>query len=220
MLSPPFSSLLCIQNSLPFYLASKPIPYEEGLSFMEKRVEHEINHKNAECIWFLEHPSLYTTGTGSRLHNDVPPSLPYPVFLTGRGGRVTYHGPGQRIIYVILNVKKRLGDFNVKIFLHTLEEWIILTLRELGLNGFRHPINPGVWIMKKENPYKIAALGIRVKRGIAFHGIALNVNTDLKSYLPIVPCGLENFGVTSLKDQNLSLSLNDVDSLLLKTCPF
>ncbi len=182
---------------------------------MEKRVEQELTQSNAECIWFLEHPSLYTVGTSIHAHKDTCAALPYPLIQTNRGGRITYHGPGQRIIYVVLNIHNRFKEHGLKAFLFVLEEWIILTLKELGLEGFRHPTNPGVWVMKNMTPHKIAALGIRVRRGVAFHGIAFNIEPDLSAYTSIIPCGISSFGVTSLEDLGIKKSLEEIDSLLL-----
>lgn len=178
-------------------------------------MEQELNHGSSECIWFLEHPPLYTAGTSINAHKDICASLPHPLIQTSRGGRITYHGPGQRIIYVVLNINNRFKDLGLKAFLYMLEDWIIFTLKKLGLEGFRHPANPGVWVMKNNLPHKIAALGIRVRRGVAFHGIAFNVAPDLTAYTSITPCGISSFGVTSLKDMGITKSLEDVDCLLL-----
>lgn len=193
------------------------VNYEDALAWMEKRVQ-EIQKKDArECIWFLEHLSLYTVGT-SGSEKEVLNLSNIPVVKTGRGGRVTYHGPGQRIIYLMLDLKTRYEDIRRYVF--ELEEWVIKALSFLGIKGERRQGRVGIWVQKNQQDHKIAALGVKVQKWVTSHGIALNVNPDLKAYEGIIPCGISQYGVTSLTDLGLEITLEEVDIILQKTCPF
>ncbi|MBS0271516.1 MAG: lipoyl(octanoyl) transferase LipB [Proteobacteria bacterium] len=193
------------------------VPYEEAHQWMEDRVKALQNKEATECVWLLEHPPLYTLGTSG--HNkDVLASSKLPVFKTGRGGQVTYHGPGQRVVYLMLDLKTRYEDIRRYVF--ELEEWLINTLHHLGIKGGRRPGRVGIWVEKDKQEYKIAALGVRVQKWITSHGIALNVNPDLSHYTDIIPCGLSQYGTTSLADLGLSIDMQEVDNILQKTYPF
>ena len=193
------------------------VPYEQAIAEMEERVAQIIDGQAPELIWFLEHPPLYTAGTGANEADLVDPDR-FPVHTTGRGGQYTYHGPGQRIVYVMLDLNKRGKD--VRTLVSRLEEWIISTLAELGVAGERREGRVGVWVQRpgrdRTAEDKIAALGIRLRRWVSFHGISLNVKPDLGHYEGIIPCGISEHGITSLADLGISASMNDVDAALVK----
>lgn len=192
-------------------LSDTLVPYEEAVAFMESRVQQIIDGTADEMVWLLEHPPLYTAGT-SATGGDLLEAR-FPVHQTGRGGQYTYHGPGQRIAYVMLDLRKRGQD--LRRYVQQLEEWIILTLKEFGVQGLIREGRVGVWV---ENPEaKIAALGVRVSKWVTFHGIAINVSPDLSHYVGIVPCGISEFGVTSLKALGAKHEMNAVDAALQKT---
>lgn len=193
------------------------IPYEEACQWMSHRVEAIQQGRGEECVWLLEHPSLYTIGSGSKT-TDILPSATLPQFPTGRGGQVTYHGPGQRIVYLMLDLKSRRQD--VRWYVATLEEWLIQSLALLDIQGERRAGRVGIWIQKEGKDHKIAALGVRLQKWVTSHGMALNVSPDLGAYQHIVPCGLNQYGVTSLADLDFSHSLEKVDAALIETCPF
>ncbi len=190
--------------------------YAQTLTAMEARVEAIASGTATEAVWLLEHPPLYTAGTSARTADLLLPDR-FPVHLTGRGGEYTYHGPGQRIAYCMIDLRSRGND--VRRYVADLEEWIIRTLAALGVTGERREDRVGVWVRRPERSGedKIAALGIRVRRSIAFHGIALNVDPDLEHYAGIVPCGISGHGVTSLADLGLPATLAEVDETLRTT---
>lgn len=192
-------------------------PYLDCMDWMAERVQLIQKKEASECIWFLEHPPLYTLGTSGQ-DKDILSSSKLPVLKTGRGGKVTYHGPGQRIIYLMLDLNTRYRDIHKYVF--ELEEWLITTLSKLGVKGERRPGRVGIWVQKQGLDHKIAAIGVRVQKWVTSHGISLNVNPDLKAYQDIVPCGIQEYGVTSLQDLGLSVTQQDVDVLLRQTCPF
>ncbi len=170
-----------------------------------------------ELVWLLEHPPLITAGTSAAMSELIAPDR-FPVFKTGRGGRFTYHGPGQRVGYVMLDLKARGGD--VRRFVHGLEEWLIRTLAVFGVTGERREGRIGVWVKRPDKGEgfedKIAALGIRVRRGITFHGVSLNVSPELSHFAAIMPCGVseQRYGVTSLADLGIKATMDDVDRAL------
>ena len=192
-------------------------PYPDSLDWMTTRIKAIQSHQASECIWFLEHPPLYTLGTSAQ-EEDIFPTAQLPHFKTGRGGKVTYHGPGQRVIYLMLDLNQRSRDIHQYVF--ELEEWLINTLQEVDIKGERRKNRIGIWVDKKGVDHKVAAIGVRVQKWITSHGIALNVSPDLTAYQNIIPCGIQNYGVTSLKDLGLCLSLEEIDCLLQQTCPF
>ena len=194
-----------------------PVGYSDALKWMERRVQALQKNEAAECAWLLEHPPLYTLGT-SGLEKDISDFTQFPVFRSGRGGQVTYHGPGQRIVYLILDLKPRYQDIRRYVF--ELEEWMIQTLAIFGVKGERRVGRVGIWVQKEGQDYKIAALGVRLQKWVTSHGISLNVNPDLSAYKGITPCGLSQYGITSLADLGHSVTLQDVDEVLRQTCPF
>ncbi|MCT4608002.1 MAG: lipoyl(octanoyl) transferase LipB [Pelagimonas sp.] len=196
------------------------IPYEEALSFMEERAQQIAAGEAAECIWLLEHPPLYTAGTSARIQDLRDPDR-FPVYDTKRGGQYTYHGPGQRVVYVMLDLNRRGRD--VRKFVQDLEHWVIATLGEFNLSGHIREGRVGVWIERPDRPAlpdgsmaedKIAAIGIRLRRWVSFHGISINVEPDLGHFQGIVPCGITNYGVTSLVDLGLPVTMEDLDVAL------
>jgi lipoyl(octanoyl) transferase len=189
----------------------EPVPYPEALAFMERRAAAIRAGAARECVWLLEHPPLFTAGTSAdpaELFN--PQDL--PVFEAGRGGRYTYHGPGQRVGYVMLDLEKRGKD--IRCFVHSLEGWMIDTLAQLGVSAHRAPGRIGIWVGDGPDEAKIGALGVRVKRWVTLHGFALNVAPDLVHFTGIVPCGIADYGVTSLAQLGKQMPLTRVDAAL------
>lgn len=196
--------------------------YREAEAWMEARVAAISAGAAAECIWLVEHPPLYTAGTSAKPEDLTDPGR-FPVYQTKRGGQFTYHGPGQRVAYVMLDVSKRGRD--VRCFVRDLEAWVIATLDEFNLRGEIRPGRVGVWVQRpdkrpqadgKPAEDKIAAIGIRLRKWISFHGISINVEPDLKHFDGIVPCGISEHGVTSLVDLGLPVTMDDLDVALRK----
>src|SRR6185369_15937485 len=189
-----------------------PVPYPDAVARMEARAQAIYAGSAPELVWLLEHPPLYTAGTSAQDRDLVAPDL-LPVFKTGRGGQFTYHGPGQRVGYVMLDLKQRGSD--VRRFVGDLEEWLIRTLDTFGVKGERRADRIGVWVARGNGREdKIAALGVRVRRWVTFHGVSLNVAPNLQHYAGIVPCGISQHGVTSLADLGIEVSIADVDKAL------
>ena len=199
-------------------IADAPIPYLDAVAAMEARVAAIADGKAAELVWLLEHPPLYTSGTSGKPGDLL--EARFPLFETGRGGQLTYHGPGQRIAYVMLDLKARRPD--VRAYVAGLEEWLIRTLAAFNVRGERREDRVGVWVRRPEKGSlngeavedKIAAIGIRVRRWVSFHGISLNVEPDLTHFSGIVPCGITGHGVTSLVDLGHLVTLPEVDMRL------
>ena len=197
------------KNVIEFFNSSELVDYKKSIELMEKRVEG-INEGNAsELLWFLEHPSIYTAGTSSNDKDLLNKNL-FPVFRTNRGGQFTYHGPGQRVAYVILNVRDR--DYNVKSFIRLLEQWIMNSLMDIGIKSFLIKGKVGIWVNNEE---KIASLGLRIRKGISFHGISLNINPNLEHFSGIIPCGNENSGITSIEKIGLNIKKKEIDKILI-----
>ena len=197
--------------------------YRDAETFMEDRVAQIAAGNASECIWLVEHPPLYTAGTSANIQDLTDPDR-FPVFDTKRGGQYTYHGPGQRVVYVMLNVAERGHD--VRKFVHDLEAWVIATLAEFNLTGLVRDGRVGVWVERPDKPLypdgsiaedKIAAIGIRLRKWISFHGISINVEPELDHFQGIVPCGIAEHGVTSLVDLGLPVTFQDVDVALRHT---
>ena len=197
--------------------------YEDALAFMETRVAGIIDGTADECIWLLEHPPLYTAGTSAKPADLVDPDR-FPVFEARRGGEYTYHGPGQRVVYVMLDVGKRGHD--VRQFVKDLENWVIATLDRFNVKGEIREGRVGVWVARPEKPRnadgspaedKIAALGIRLRKWVSFHGMSINVEPDLGHFDGIIPCGIREHGVTSLVDLGLPVTMDDLDLALKAT---
>jgi len=194
-------------------VASGLTPYPEAIAFMEARAAAIAAGAARDLVWLVEHPPIYTAGTSAK-DSDLL-STRFPVFQTGRGGQYTYHGPGQRVGYVMLDLNRRQKD--VRRFVHDLEEWLIRTLLQFNVKGERRDGRVGIWVARgggRED--KIAAIGVRVRRWVTFHGVALNVDPDLSHFDGIVPCGIREHGVTSLADLGLPVSMADVDVAMKK----
>jgi len=187
--------------------STKPVEYKEAIDFLEKRLVQINQKKETELIWILEHPNIYTAGTSYNENEILDKSI--NVVKTNRGGKITYHGPGQTICYFVIDLNKRKKD--IRKFTTTIENIIIQTLKEYQINSFNDRDNIGIWVNHKNKIKKIAAIGIRVSRWIAYHGFAINVNNNLENYNKIIPCGIKNRSVSNLKlikDQNYD-ELND-----------
>lgn len=192
-----------------------PVDYPQALDFMNARVD-AIHHGEAEeCVWLLEHPALYTAGTSAK-GSDLLDSR-FPVYEAGRGGEYTYHGPGQRVAYLMLDLKKRQKKPDIKKYVWQLEEWIIQTLAEFDVKGERRCGRVGIWVDRgagRED--KIAAIGVRIRRWVTMHGIAINVNPDLSHFGGIIPCGISEHGVTSLQDLGIDVHTEELDNVMIK----
>ena len=191
------------------------VDYADALAAMERRAAAIAAGEAAELIWLLEHPPLYTAGTSSKWEDLVEPDR-FPVHKTGRGGQFTYHGPGQRVVYTMLDIPRRTGD--VRAFVHLLEDWVIDTLAQFQIHAETRADRVGVWVPRPDKGEgledKIAAIGIRVRRWISFHGLSLNVAPDLTHFSGIVPCGVRQHGVTSLADLGRDIHMKAVDAAL------
>ncbi|MDX1484589.1 MAG: lipoyl(octanoyl) transferase LipB [Alphaproteobacteria bacterium] len=190
------------------------VAYEDAVKAMETRVAEIRAGQSEELVWCLEHPPLYTAGTSADPAEVLDPRG-LPLYRTGRGGRTTWHGPGQRVAYVMLDLKARGGD--VRGFVRDLEAWVIATLAVFGVRGERREGRVGIWVAQGRTEEKIAAIGVRVRRWVSYHGIAINVAPDLSHYAGIVPCGIADYGVTSLAALGVDASLEEVDAALRST---
>ncbi len=202
-----------LKPRLEWKASDRLVPYPEALAEMEARAEAIAAGTANEEIWLLEHPPIYTAGTSAQDSDLI--DARFPVYRTGRGGQFTYHGPGQRIGYVMLNLRHRKPD--VRAYVHDLEQWLIESLALLGVKGERREGRVGIWVARKNREDKIAALGVRIRHWVTFHGVALNVNPDLAHFTGIVPCGVREHGVTSLADLGIAATMADVDAAL-KQC--
>ena len=191
------------------------VPYPEALEWMEQRASGVRAGTATECIWLLEHPPLFTAGTSADPSELFNP-LDFPVYEAGRGGRYTYHGPGQRVGYLILDLDKRGRD--VRRFVHALEGWLIKSLADLGVAAHRAPGRIGIWVGEGAQEAKIGALGVRVRRWVTMHGFSINVSPDLTHFGGIVPCGIAEFGVTSLKALGKAAGTAELDWALKAHC--
>jgi lipoyl(octanoyl) transferase len=184
------------------------LPYPEAVAAMEERAAAIAEGRAPERVWLVEHPPIYTAGTSAKDSDLI--DARFPVFKTGRGGQFTYHGPGQRVGYVMLDLKRRKAD--VRAYVHDLEEWLIRTLAQFNVKGERREGRVGIWVARgggRED--KIAAIGVRVRRWVTYHGVSLNVEPNLDHFNGIVPCGISEHGVTSLADLGLPVTLADAD---------
>lgn len=210
------SHAVTIVDGIQWRVSERPVPYDEALAFMEQRAEAIRLEGAPECVWLVEHPPLFTAGTSADPAELFNP-LGLPVYEAGRGGRYTYHGPGQRVGYLMLDLEKRGKD--IRRFVHALEGWMIATLAELGVSAHRAPGRIGIWVGEGAGEAKIGALGVRVKRWVTLHGFALNVAPDLSHFSGIVPCGIAEFGVTSLEQLGKQIGMQGVDAALMRSFP-
>ena len=207
---PTHTSLLTVSDALrsPEWIVNPGLlAYPQAVAFMEDRAAKIAAGDADEMVWLVEHPPIYTAGTSANAADLL--DTRFPVFATGRGGQYTYHGPGQRVGYVMLDLSRRQKD--VRAFVHNLEEWLIQTLALFNIKGERRDGRVGIWVVRGSREDKIAAIGVRVRRWVTFHGVSLNVDPDLSHFDGIVPCGIREHGVTSLADLGITASMADVD---------
>lgn len=202
------------RDAVEWRISDAPALYPDAVAIMEDRVGAIRTGNATELCWLLEHPPLYTAGTSARTSDLLVPDR-FPVFQTGRGGQFTYHGPGQRVGYVMLDLQRRGQD--LRAYIWHLEEWLIRTLAHFNVRGERRADRIGIWVVKPNGlEAKIGAIGVRVRRWVTYHGIALNLEPDLEHFSAIVPCGIRGFGVTSLADLGLTTSTPELDAVLKK----
>ena len=207
--------MVAAPGGIEWRVSETPVNYPAAVEEMERRVAAIRAGAADELVWLLEHPPLFTAGTSARDEELLEPQR-LPVHRTGRGGRYTYHGPGQRIAYVMLDLRRRGQD--VRCYVHQLEEWIIRTLARFAVRGERRAGRVGIWVVRPgENEEKIAAIGVRVRQWVTYHGLALNVDPELEHYRGIVPCGIAEHGVTSLAELGIAATMEQVDTALRRT---
>lgn len=197
-------------RAIEWIVAEAPVPYPEALAWMEARAAAVAAGDAREAVWLVEHPPLYTSGTSADPTELLDPR--FPVFVAGRGGRYTYHGPGQRVVYLVLNIGKRGRD--VRCFVHAVENWVIAALARLGVEAWRAPGRVGIWTEHAGREAKIGAIGIRVRRWVSMHGFSINVAPDLLHFDGIVPCGLSEFSMTSLQQLGIATNMTELDAAL------
>jgi len=205
--APHLAPSLALDPRVEWLESAAPVPYPEALEVMKTRVEAISEGEASECVWLLEHPPIYTAGTSAN-PSELLATTRFPVFQTGRGGRFTYHGPGQRVAYVMLDLSQRGHD--VRTFVMSLEAWLIATLAHFDIKGERSPSQVGIFVAGA----KIASIGIRVRHWVSFHGVSLNVDPNLEHFSGIVPCGLINTPVTSLAALGIRADMTRVDGAL------
>ena len=189
----------------------KPIDYLESIKILEKRVHDVFLGKKDEFLWILEHNSVYTAGTSANRKDLLDKNI--PIIKTNRGGKYTCHSPGQKVVYFVLNLNKREKD--IRKLVNKIENCIIQTLKEYQIESYNDPKNIGIWVDKQKNSKKIAAIGIRVKKWVAYHGFSLNVCNDLSKYKGIIPCGIKDRGITSLKDMGVK-NYSNIEEVIIK----
>ena len=204
------------RDRIEYFIDKQSISYPFAIKFMESKVDKIKSGLSNEFIWFLEHNEIYTAGTSAR-NEDLLDSKKFPIYQTNRGGQYTYHGPGQRIIYLMLDLKRR--GYNIRRFINQLESWIIKSLKTIGVESHTNQDKIGIWVPQrigdKLSEEKIASIGLRVRKGITFHGISLNVNPNLENYKGIKPCGLSSEETTSIEDIGIKISQKELDEALI-----
>ena len=192
-------------------ISKKPVEYQEAIKFLEERVIKIQNKKSSNLLWILEHPNLYSAGTSAK-ETDLLNKNKFPIYKTNRGGQWTFHGDGQKIIYFAIDLN---SEKNIKNFVRKIENWIIKVLNNYKIESSNDPNNIGIWVKNNNNLEKIAAIGIRVKKWIAFHGFSLNINVNKKNYNGIIPCGINDKGIANMSDFiNLS-NLNNINEVII-----
>lgn len=201
------------EHEIEYFLDKKTIDYPDSIEFMEKKIEdiHKDNCK--EFLWFLEHDNIYTAGTSAK-QKDLINSNKFKVYKSSRGGQYTYHGPGQRVVYLMLNLRKK--GYDIRKFISLIEEWIIKSLKDIDVNAVNDKNHVGIWIKDKNSLKKISSIGLRVRRGITFHGISINLNPNLENFKGINPCGNDPKDVTSLEEIGLKNKIKKFDQVLIK----
>lgn len=200
-------------NEIEYFLEKNFIDYPLSISFMEKKVEDIHKNKCKEFLWFLEHEDIYTAGTSAKSEDLLEPNK-FKVYKTNRGGQFTYHGPGQRIVYVMLDLRK--NGYDIKGFITLLENWIISSFKAIGVIAINDKDHVGIWVEDKNRLNKIASIGLRVRKGITFHGISININPNLENFKGINPCGKNPSAVTSIKELGLNKKIKEFDNLLIE----
>ena len=202
-----------IEHEIEYFLDKKTIDYPDSIEFMEKKIEdiHKDNCK--EFLWFLEHDNIYTAGTSAK-KKDLINSNKFKVYKSSRGGQYTYHGPGQRVVYLMLNLRKK--GYDIRKFISLIEEWIIKSLKDIDVNAVNDKNHVGIWVKDKNSLKKISSIGLRVRKGITFHGISINLNPNLENFKGINPCGNDPKDVTSLEEIGLKNKIKKFDQVLIK----
>ena len=201
------------EHEIEYFLDKKTIDYPDSIEFMEKKIEdiHKDNCK--EFLWFLEHDNIYTAGTSAK-QKDLINSNKFKVYKSSRGGQYTYHGPGQRVVYLMLNLRKK--GYDIRKFISLIEEWIIKSLKDIDVNAVNDKNHVGIWVKDKNSLKKISSIGLRVRKGITFHGISINLNPNLENFKGINPCGNDPKDVTSLEEIGLKNKIKKFDQVLIK----
>ena len=202
-----------IEHEIEYFLDKKTIDYPDSIEFMEKKIEDIHKNKCKEFLWFLEHDNIYTAGTSAK-KKDLINSNKFKVYKSSRGGQYTYHGPGQRVVYLMLNLRKK--GYDIRKFISLIEEWIIKSLKDIDVNAVNDKNHVGIWIKDKKSLKKISSIGLRVRKGITFHGISINLNPNLENFKGINPCGNDPKDVTSLEEIGLKNKIKKFDQVLIK----
>ena len=202
-----------IEHEIEYFLDKKTIDYPDSIEFMEKKIEDIHKNNCKEFLWFLEHDNIYTAGTSAK-QKDLINSNKFKVYKSSRGGQYTYHGPGQRVVYLMLNLRKK--GYDIRKFISLIEKWIIKSLKDIGVNAINDKNHVGIWIKDKNSLKKISSIGLRVRKGITFHGISINLNPNLENFKGINPCGNDPKDVTSLEEIGLKNKIKKFDQVLLK----
>lgn len=201
------------EHEIEYFLDKKTIDYPDSIEFMEKKIEDIHKNNCKEFLWFLEHDNIYTAGTSAK-QKDLINSNKFKVYKSSRGGQYTYHGPGQRVVYLMLNLKKK--GYDIRKFISLIEEWIIKSLKDIDVNAVNDKNHVGIWIKDKNSLKKISSIGLRVRKGITFHGISINLNPNLENFKGINPCGNDPKDVTSLEEIGLKNKIKKFDQVLIK----
>ena len=202
-----------IEHEIEYFLDKKTIDYPDSIEFMEKKIEDIHKNKCKEFLWFLEHDNIYTAGTSAK-QKDLINNNKFKVYKSSRGGQYTYHGPGQRVVYLMLNLRKK--GYDIRKFISLIEEWIIKSLKDIDVNAVNDKNHVGIWIKDKNSLKKISSIGLRVRKGITFHGISINLNPNLENFKGINPCGNDPKDVTSLEEIGLKNIIKKFDQVLIK----
>ena len=201
------------EHEIEYFLDKKTIDYPDSIEFMEKKIEDIHKNNCKEFLWFLEHDNIYTAGTSAK-KKDLINSNKFKVYKSSRGGQYTYHGPGQRVVYLMLNLRKK--GYDIRKFISLIEEWIIKSLKDIDVNAVNDKNHVGIWIKDKNSLKKISSIGLRVRKGITFHGISINLNPNLENFKGINPCGNDPKDVTSLEEIGLKNKIKKFDQVLIK----
>lgn len=202
-----------IEHEIEYFLDKKTIDYPDSIEFMEKKIEDIHKNNCKEFLWFLEHDNIYTAGTSAK-QKDLINSNKFKVYKSSRGGQYTYHGPGQRVVYLMLNLRKK--GYDIRKFISLIEEWIIKSLKDIDVNAVSDKNHVGIWVKDKNSLKKISSIGLRVRKGITFHGISINLNPNLENFKGINPCGNDPKDVTSLEEIGLKNKIKKFDQVLIK----